>query len=200
MKKIKLSENDIVRIVKRVVNEKKESLKKDVTKKNKSITMSEEELIDLIEQSVIKEMRDAAPMGFAAIQSLGISKPTDKYKREMGEGYLEDLAQKDLTGQTQLPPEDEDDMTPDGMDDDSDNNRKMMGEEDEWMQDVDKEIEKDGTEGTFTEWCKSKGLLDDEGKVTCDCVKAGKESDDEKTVKRATLAGTFLKAGTGSEC
>jgi hypothetical protein len=69
---------------------------------------------------------------------------------------LGDLAMKKLTGQET--PHDEDDMAPDGMDDDSDNNRSEMGEE------VDEEFKsksqqkyffvKCEEEGPKSEWCK----------------------------------------------
>jgi hypothetical protein len=51
-----------------------------------------------------------------------------RLEKEMGEGMspLEKDAEQDYTGQEG--PHDEKDMAPDGMDDDSDNNRKMMGE------------------------------------------------------------------------
>jgi hypothetical protein len=48
---------------------------------------------------------------------------------EEDEDGLEDLARQDYTGQEG--PHDEKDMAPDGMDDDSDNNRSEMGEEEE---------------------------------------------------------------------
>ena len=48
---------------------------------------------------------------------------------EENEDGLEDLARQDYTGQEG--PHDEKDMAPDGMDDDSDNNRSEMGEEEE---------------------------------------------------------------------
>lgn len=57
-----------------------------------------------------------------------------------------------------------------------------------WMQKVSKDIKKKGTEGKFTEYCKSKGYK----KTTCKCVAEGKSSKDKTIVKRATLAGTFL--------
>ena len=41
------------------------------------------------------------------------------HEDDLDEGYEEDYFQKKLTGQTQLPPEDADDMADDGMDDDS---------------------------------------------------------------------------------
>ena len=60
--------------------------------------------------------------------------PADENDGEIDENItssnaLGDLAMKKLTGQE--PPHDEDDMAPDGMDDDSDNNRSEMGEEEE---------------------------------------------------------------------
>ena len=198
MKKIKLTEKDIVKLVKQTIKESREKAKKRLSPKKKIIHLSEDSLISLIEKIALQEIRDASPIGFGRPESLGVAKPTDKYKEEMEEGYAEDYFQKKLTGQTQLPPEDEDDMAPDGMGDDSDTDRAMMKDEvvreqskgGKWMQKL--KLKK----GAFTEWCKSRGLLDSDGKVGCECVRAGKKSDDSTTVRRATLAGTFI----GKDC
>jgi hypothetical protein len=87
--------------------------------------------------------------------------PADENDGEIDENItssnaLGDLAMKKLTGQET--PHDEDDMAPDGMDDDSDNNRSEMGEE------VDEEFKsksqqkyffvKCEEEGPKSEWCK----------------------------------------------
>ena len=58
-----------------------------------------------------------------------IDQTIQKIGEEENEDGLEDLARQDYTGQEG--PHDEKDMAPDGMDDDSDNDRKMMGEEEE---------------------------------------------------------------------
>ena len=58
-----------------------------------------------------------------------IDQTIQKIGEEENEDGLEDLARQDYTGQEG--PHDEKDMAPDGMDDDSDNNRSEMGEEEE---------------------------------------------------------------------
>jgi hypothetical protein len=58
-----------------------------------------------------------------------IDQTIQKIGEEENEDGLEDLARQDYTGQEG--PHDEKDMAPDGMDDDSDNNRQMMGEVEE---------------------------------------------------------------------
>src|SRR6056300_399212 len=58
-----------------------------------------------------------------------IDQTIQKIGEEENEDGLEDLARQDYTGQEG--PHDEKDMDPDGMDDDSDNNRSEMGEEEE---------------------------------------------------------------------
>ena len=79
MKKIKLKESDLTQIIERVI---KESSKKS----NKKIIVSENELINAIEQLVKEQM-----LGFGNMGGLGggfsnpIATPTSKYKQEMGE-------------------------------------------------------------------------------------------------------------------
>src|SRR6056300_1785961 len=58
-----------------------------------------------------------------------IDQTIQKIGEEENEDGLEDLARQDYTGQEG--PHDEKDMAPDGIDDDSDNNRSEMGEEEE---------------------------------------------------------------------
>jgi len=65
-----------------------------------------------------------------------------RLEKEIGEDMspLEKDAEQEYTGQEG--PHDEKDMAPDGMDDDSDNNRKMMGEEDLEEKSVSKQQQK----------------------------------------------------------
>ena len=56
-----------------------------------------------------------------------------------------------------------------------------------WMKGVARGIENRHTEGTFRKYCG--------GKTTCACVAKGKASGNPTIVKRATLAGVFLKCG-----
>ena len=80
--------------------------------------------------------------------------PADENDGEIDENItssnaLGDLAMKKLTGQET--PHDEDDMAPDGMDDDSDNNRSEMGEE------VDEEFKSKSQQKYFFAKCEEEG-------------------------------------------
>ena len=59
-----------------------------------------------------------------------------------------------------------------------------------FIQKAEKEIEKKGTEHSFSNWCKKEGL-DDDGKVTKKCIEAGLKSDDSKIVKKANFANNI---------
>lgn len=61
----------------------------------------------------------------------------------------------------------------------------------EWMQGVKKKIEKRGTEGSFTRWCKSRGY---EG-VTAECIEKGLNSDSKSIQAKAKLAKAFGSVG-----
>ena len=87
--------------------------------------------------------------------------PADENDGEIDENItssnaLGDLAMKKLTGQET--PHDEDDMAPDGMDDDSDNNRSQMGEEvgEEFKSKSQQKyfFAKCEEEGPKSKWCK----------------------------------------------
>ena len=87
--------------------------------------------------------------------------PADENDGEIDENItssnaLGDLAMKKLTGQET--PHDEDDMAPDGMDDDSDNNRSEMGEEvgEEFKSKSQQKyfFAKCEEEGPKSKWCK----------------------------------------------
>lgn len=58
-----------------------------------------------------------------------------------------------------------------------------------WIQKVNEQMEKKGTKGAFTEWCKKQGY---EG-VSQECIEKGKKSRNPTTRKRAQLAETFRK-------
>jgi hypothetical protein len=73
MKKIKLKERDIMRIVKRTI---KESQK---TKKKKTITVSESDLIKSIEQ-IVNEQNAVLGFGNQGGIGMGIALPSDKHK------------------------------------------------------------------------------------------------------------------------
>lgn len=55
-----------------------------------------------------------------------------------------------------------------------------------WMQKVAKKIKKEGTDGSFREYCG--------GKVTMECIERGLKSKDPKVRKRAALAKAFMKS------
>jgi hypothetical protein len=73
MKKIKLTERDIMRIVKKTI---KESQK---TKKKKTITVSESDLIKSIEQ-IVNEQNAVLGFGNQSGIGMGIAIPSEKYK------------------------------------------------------------------------------------------------------------------------
>ena len=103
--------------------------------KFETLKMLNETQIDTLYGAVIKEQSavdaarnvnaelDAASKKVAGLRQALVGEED----LEEDEDGLEDLARQDYTGQEG--PHDEDDMAPDGMDDDSDNNRAMMGEE-----------------------------------------------------------------------
>ena len=58
-----------------------------------------------------------------------------------------------------------------------------------WMQKAAKRMERKGTEGSFTRWCKKKGY----GGVTSACIKAGLNAGG-KIAKKANFAKNARKA------
>ena len=105
--------------------------------KFETLKMLNETQIDTLYTAVIGEQEsltdkvdDVKQMGAELSQlNLQIDQTIQKIGEEENEDGLEDLARQDYTGQEG--PHDEKDMAPDGMDDDSDNNRSEMGEEEE---------------------------------------------------------------------
>jgi len=81
-----------------------------------------------------------------------IDQTIQKIGEEENEDGLEDLARQDYTGQEG--PHDEKDMAPDGMDDDSDNNRSEMGEEFKSKAQQGYFFAKCEEEGPKSKWCK----------------------------------------------
>ena len=79
MRKIKLTEKDLEKIVNRVVSESKS------TKKN-TIVVSEEQLVESIERIISEMMHGSTSLGFGNTGGMGmgfkdaIIKPSDKYK------------------------------------------------------------------------------------------------------------------------
>ena len=105
-----------------------------------SLKMLNETQIDTLYNALIEEQSLASTgpeieklrLGLNSLQQDiddTIKKVVGEEDLEENEDGLEDLSRQDYTGQEG--PHDETDMAPDGMDDDSDNNRKMMGEEEE---------------------------------------------------------------------
>ena len=81
-----------------------------------------------------------------------IDQTIQKIGEEENEDGLEDLARQDYTGQEG--PHDEKDMAPDGMDDDSDNDRSEMGEEFKSKAQQGYFFAKCEEEGPKSKWCK----------------------------------------------
>ena len=77
-----------------------------------------------------------------------------------------------------------------GLPKDSDTTITVKEEED-WMQDVSDEIEKDGTEGTFRDYCIDNGF-----KNGCSqgCIDKARRSNSKKLHYRAGLADAFCNA------
>ena len=68
---------------------------------------------------------------------------------------------------------------------------KSMSESSDWMQHVSDEIEEDGTEGTFREYCLKKGFRDG---CSSGCMKEALRSNSTKLHYRAGLAHAFCSA------
>lgn len=64
-------------------------------------------------------------------------------------------------------------------------------EDDDWMQDVSDEIERDGTEGTFREWCQNRGYRNG---CSSNCIKDALRTNSTKLHYRAGLAHAFCSA------
>ncbi len=64
-------------------------------------------------------------------------------------------------------------------------------EDDDWMQGVSDEIEKDGTEGTFREWCQNRGYRNG---CSSNCIKDALRTNSTKLHYRAGLAHAFCSA------
>ena len=70
--------------------------------------------------------------------------------------------------------------------------RRVIAEDDKrWMQGVDKEIEKDGTGGTFRKYCLDNGFKDGCSK---ECIDKARRSNDKKLHYRAGLAAIYCKS------
>ena len=120
------------------MNNKKVARLLDKGLKFETLKMLSETQIDTLYGAVIKEQDTASSAADEVTQKLQQARQmTAQLKNDLvgeeeldeNEDGLEDLARQDYTGQEG--PHDEDDMAPDGMDDDSDNNRQMMGEVEE---------------------------------------------------------------------
>ncbi|MDA9016615.1 hypothetical protein N9H63_01390 [bacterium] len=105
--------------------------------KFETLKMLNETQIDTLYTAVIGEQKSLSDKvqdvqqlkGELSQLNQAIDQTIQKIGEEENEDGLEDLARQDYTGQEG--PHDEKDMAPDGMDDDSDNNRSEMGEEEE---------------------------------------------------------------------
>lgn len=120
------------------MNNKKVARLLDKGLKFDTLKMLSESQIDELYGAVIGEQDTASAAAEKVTQQLQQARQmTAQLKQDLvgeeeveeSEDGLEDLARQDYTGQEG--PHDEDDMAPDGMDDDSDNDRQMMGEVEE---------------------------------------------------------------------
>ena len=131
----------------------------------KKIRISENELVDLIEK-LVKEN-----LGFGNGQNFGLmGTPTSKYKDLLEK---EDIEEDDITDNEEEVSEETlnlnmDDETQDGLNQEkymesiSESQiikrlSKKLHEDKRWIQDVSKEMDRDGTKGAFGDWCRSKG-------------------------------------------
>lgn len=67
-----------------------------------------------------------------------------------------------------------------------------LKEDEDWMQDMSDEIKKDGTEGTFREWCKDKN--DNWNGCSTECWKAAMETNSTKLHMKVAGAKAFCKS------
>lgn len=67
-----------------------------------------------------------------------------------------------------------------------------------FIQKATEKIEKKGTEGKFSSWCKRNGLASEEGEVTKKCIDKAMKSDNPSVVKMANFAKN-IKGYAGSE-
>ena len=79
------------------------------------------------------------------------------------------------------------------LDDDEDDDGKLH-EDEEFMQDASKDIEKKGHEGVFSDWCKDNG----HGGVNQTCINAAYKAG-KPWKARAALAVTFSRAKGGQK-
>jgi len=58
-----------------------------------------------------------------------------------------------------------------------------------WIQSAREKMEREGTTGSFTKYCKSKGF----GGVTAECIAMAKKSKDPRIVRKAVFAQNVRK-------
>lgn len=118
-----------------------------------------ESQIDSLYGAIIKEQDDASAAAEEVTSKIQQARQiTQQLKNDLvgeeeleeNEDGLEDLARQDYTGQEG--PHDEDDMAPDGMDDDSDNNRSEMGESE-----IEEKFRSKAQQGYFFAKCEEEG-------------------------------------------
>jgi hypothetical protein len=134
----------------------------------KKIKITENELISLIEK-IVNENLGVTPSLSAkggGFVNLGMGKPTDKYKDLYEDDDIENEVEEDqdpqaeksanITVTTQPGSDDEDAW----MESIVQRLKGKLNEDDDWMQGVDKDIEKRGTEGVFHKFCIDNGFKD----------------------------------------
>lgn len=106
----------------------------------------------VVEQTDLKGRIQGAKEELAGVDQMvnNIAAKLGEEEIDENEDGLEDLARQDYTGQEG--PHDEDDMAPDGMDDDSDNNRSEMGEEE-----IKEKFRSKAQQGYFFARCEEEG-------------------------------------------
>jgi len=72
--------------------------------------------------------------------------------------------------------------------------KKAVKKKGKWMQKARASMKSRGTVGSFRAWCKSKGMLGSDGKVTSRCIAAGKKAKSAAIRKKANFAANAGKS------
>jgi len=120
--------------------------------KFETLKMLNETQIETLHNTVVEQSDLKKRIQGAKEELTGVDQMINNIAAKLGENEdgLEDLARQDYTGQEG--PHDEDDMAPDGMDDDSDNNRSEMGEEE-----IKEKFRSKAQQGYFFAKCEEEG-------------------------------------------
>ena len=130
----------------------------------KKIRISENELVDLIEKLVKENISNGNGQIFPLMGT-----PTSKYKDLYEDDDIEDELEEGNGEEEQLnldvtdqPGSDDEDAWMEGLEESQLISRlkNRLNEDEDWMQGVDKDIEKRGTEGVFHKFCIDNGFKD----------------------------------------